>query len=117
MDGASGETITNGQGMVAEKNIIVGPKDAAVDTMMGDTLALGAGGGEIPRQPLDTRHRVGDARDSPYQLGEPTHAHGWVWHRLPGRRESDWFLRESEEEDEMPRDDYRCTSKTKQKRK
>uniref|UniRef100_A0ACB8EBW1 Uncharacterized protein n=1 Tax=Sphaerodactylus townsendi TaxID=933632 RepID=A0ACB8EBW1_9SAUR len=49
MDGASGEKPTNGQGTAAVKDV-VGPKEAAVDTMMGEMPAPGADGGVIPAE-------------------------------------------------------------------
>uniref|UniRef100_A0ACB8F0E2 Uncharacterized protein n=1 Tax=Sphaerodactylus townsendi TaxID=933632 RepID=A0ACB8F0E2_9SAUR len=68
---------------------------------------LRTGGGAIPCLPCGISRGDGGTRDSPYRLGEPIHTCGQVWHQRPGRRESVWLLHESEEEDEMPRDDYR----------
>uniref|UniRef100_A0ACB8F7K9 Uncharacterized protein n=1 Tax=Sphaerodactylus townsendi TaxID=933632 RepID=A0ACB8F7K9_9SAUR len=97
--------ITNGQGTAAEKNVVDSPKE--VDVTGGEMPAPEIGVGAIPHLPRSIGRGDGGARDSPYRLGEPTHTRGQVWHQRLGRRELVWLLRESEEEDEMPREDYR----------
>uniref|UniRef100_A0ACB8FTC5 Uncharacterized protein n=1 Tax=Sphaerodactylus townsendi TaxID=933632 RepID=A0ACB8FTC5_9SAUR len=57
--------------------------------------------------PPTTRYRTRSQRHPRLTLDKPTHTRGQVWYQQTGRRESDWFLRKLEEEDEVPQDDYR----------